>query len=332
MLSSLNSVNARLATPSQVRLPRSVGESGLRGSSGAQPLLVRLVGVVLGPGAAGVGVGVPRCLASSLWREKSGMPELRAVGGRRSESLCPLRAVPFVRRHTQQPARTVGPCSSPAPRPSSPRPSRRCRAAPTTPSRSPRRTPSPATGSSPPFPAGLATAVFALGCFWGEEKAFWQVPGVWSTAVGYAGGSTPAPDVRGGLLRADRPRRGRPRRLRPGEGVVRAAAAGLLGGARPDPGDAAGQRRRHAVPLGDLLRLRRAAGRRRGVAAPPSSSGSPTPATARSPPTIAPAGPFYYAEGYHQQYLVKNPYGYCPDNGTGVSCPVGLFSKTEQSD
>ena len=116
-----------------------------------------------------------------------------------------------------------------------------------------------------PWPEGTKTAVFGLGCFWGDEKDFWQIPGVVTTAVGYAGGHTPEPDVRRGLLRPHRPRRGRAGRLRPVEGLVRAAAEDLLGGPRPDPGHAPGQRPRHAVPLDHPRRRRRAAGGRRGV-------------------------------------------------------------------
>ena len=66
---------------------------------------------------------------------------------------------------------------------------------------------------APPWPDGTRTAIFGFGCFWGAEKTFWQTPGVISTAVGYAGGMTPEPDLSRGLLRPDRPRRGRARRL-----------------------------------------------------------------------------------------------------------------------
>ena len=72
-----------------------------------------------------------------------------------------------------------------------------------------------------PWPAGYQVAVFAMGCFWGAERMFWKLPGVYSTSVGYAGGVHAEPDLRGGLLRPDRPHRGGPGRLRPGQDLVR---------------------------------------------------------------------------------------------------------------
>ena len=101
-----------------------------------------------------------------------------------------------------------------------------------------------------PLPDGAQVAVFGLGCFWGAEKTFWQTPGVVSTAVGYAGGITPNPTYEEVCSGRTGPRRGRPGRVRPGARLVRGAAAHLLGAPRPDAGDAPGQRRRHAVPVG----------------------------------------------------------------------------------
>ena len=176
----------------------------------------------------------------------------------------------------------------------------------------------------PPFPSGTELATFGLGCFWGAEKKFWQQPGVYSTAVGYAGGPTPNPTYRevcSGLtghtevvqVVFD------PKLVSYGE-LLRI----VLGGARSDAGDAAGQRRRHAVPLGDLHARRRAA--RGGDASRDAYARALADAgfTARSRPRSPPAPEFFYAEDYHQQYLAKNPDGYCGLGGTGVSCPVGV--------
>ena len=115
----------------------------------------------------------------------------------------------------------------------------------------------------PPFPEGMKLALFGLGCFWGAERKFWQVPGVYSTAVGYAAGSTPNPtyeEVCSGYTGAQR---SRARRVRPAQGQLRNVAEDVLGIARSDAGHASGQRRRHAVSLGHLC-LRRRAARGRG--------------------------------------------------------------------
>ena len=119
------------------------------------------------------------------------------------------------------------------------------------------------TPLAPPFPEGIETLVVGMGCFWGAERLFWQLDGVYTTAVGYAGGYTPNPTYEEVCTRLDRPHRGRARRLRPGAGLARRDPAHVLGGPRPDAGHAPGQRRRHAVPLGGLLRRRRAARRAR---------------------------------------------------------------------
>ena len=103
-----------------------------------------------------------------------------------------------------------------------------------------------------PYPQDLAVADFGLGCFWGAERMFWQTPGVWTTLVGYQGGATPNPSYEEVCSGTDRPHRGGPGRLRPGAGLLRGAAEGLLGVPRPHPGLPAGQRRRHPVPVGGL--------------------------------------------------------------------------------
>ena len=180
------------------------------------------------------------------------------------------------------------------------------------------------TPLEPPFPEGFEQAVFGMGCFWGEERKFWQTEGVYTTAVGYAGGFTPNPtyeEVCSGrtghtevvLVVFD-----------PAKTTLRRHAARLLGEPRPDAGHAAGQRHRHAVPLGDLL-LRSGAARGRRDSRVRCSSHELTRAGYGEITTeIVEAPTFYYAEDYHQQYLAKNPGGYCGIGGTGVSCPIGL--------
>ncbi len=177
----------------------------------------------------------------------------------------------------------------------------------------------------PPFPAGLRTAVFALGCFWGAEKQYWQTPGVWSTAVGYAGGSTPHPTYEqvcsGGTGHA--------------EAVLAVYDPALTSYEQllsvfwesHDPtqgmrqGNDVGTQYRSAIYYGDDAQRAAAETARTAYAARLARAGFAAITT-----EVAPAGPFFYAEGYHQQYLAKNPDGYCPDHSTGVSCPVGLFA------
>ncbi len=175
-----------------------------------------------------------------------------------------------------------------------------------------------------PFPAGLETAMFGMGCFWGAERKFWEAPGVFTTAVGYAAGLTPNPtyeEVCSGLTGHNEvvlvvfdPKR---RQLR---GLLR----NLLGEPRPDPGHASGQRRRHAVPLGNL-RLRRSSAARPKRRATRTSGSLSAAGYGAITTEILDAPEFYYAEDYHQQYLAKNPGGYCGLGGTGVACPTGLL-------
>ena len=144
---------------------------------------------------------------------------------------------------------------------------------------------------TPPWPDGMETAVFGLGCFWGAERKFWEAKGVYSTAVGYAGGYTPNPtyeEVCSGrtghaevvLVVFD-----------PEGHQLRQPAQDLLGEPRPDPGDAPGQRRRHAVPLGDLHEHARAAEGRRGEPRALPGAARQGPATARSRPRSRTTGP-----------------------------------------
>ena len=177
----------------------------------------------------------------------------------------------------------------------------------------------------PPFPDGIETAVFGLGCFWGAERIFWQAPGVYTTAVGYAGGSTPNPtyeEVCSGRTGHTEVGAGR---LRPGAVELRRAAADFWESHDPTQGmrqgNDVGTQYRSAI----YTDVRRPARGGRGVAPRCyQAAARAAPATARSRPRSPPAGPFYYAEDYHQQYLAKNPNGYCGLGGTGVTCPIGV--------
>jgi peptide-methionine (S)-S-oxide reductase len=177
-----------------------------------------------------------------------------------------------------------------------------------------------------PFPAGLEQAVFGLGCFWGAERKFWQAPGVYTTAVGYAGGSTPNP-------------------------TYQETCSGLTGHTEAvlvvyDPkvisydqllkifweshnptqgmrqGNDVGTQYRSAIYTLTPEQKRAAEGSKAAYQKMLTASGHGAITT-----EIAEAGPFYYAEEYHQQYLAKTPGGYCGLGGTGVSCPVGLGSR-----
>jgi peptide-methionine (S)-S-oxide reductase len=174
-----------------------------------------------------------------------------------------------------------------------------------------------------PFPGGLERAMFAMGCFWGAEKKFWQVPGVHTTAVGYAAGFTPNP-------------------------TYREVCSGMTGHAEVvlvifdpkqvsyeqllktfwenhDPtqgmrqGNDIGTQYRSGIYVYDDAQRAAAERSRDEYQRRLSAAGYGTITT-----EIVPAPEFYYAEDYHQQYLSKNPGGYCGLGGTGVSCPVGV--------
>ena len=171
----------------------------------------------------------------------------------------------------------------------------------------------------PPFPEGLATAVFALGCFWGEEKAYWQVPGVWSTAVGYTGGITPYPtyeEVCSGrtghaeaVLVVFDPEKVSYEQLLKVFWEAHDPTQGMR------QGNDVGTQYRSAIYYADEEQKKAAEASRDAYQKKLSDAGYRTITT-----TIEPAGPFYYAEAYHQQYLDKNPRGYCPIHSTGVTC------------
>lgn len=173
-----------------------------------------------------------------------------------------------------------------------------------------------------PFPAGLATAMFGMGCFWGVERKFWQVPGVYATAVGYAGGATPNPTYRevcsgmtghnevvlvtydpaavsyDALLRVFWEGHDPTQGMRQGNDAGTQYRSGVYAftpeqRAAADASRDAYQARLKAAGLGRITT------------------------------EIVDAPAFYYAEADHQQYLAKNPAGYCGLGGTGVSCPIG---------
>ena len=183
---------------------------------------------------------------------------------------------------------------------------------------------------TPPFPDGLQRALFGMGCFWGAEKKFWSVPGVYSTAVGYAGGHTP-------------------------NATYREVCTGMTGHnevvlvvfdpkvvayddllkvfwENHDPtqgmrqGNDAGTQYRSAIYTYTDAQRQAALASRDRYQERLREAGHGDVTT-----EIADAPPFYYAEDYHQQYLHKNPWGYCGLGGTGVSCPVGVGTAATQA-
>ena len=178
----------------------------------------------------------------------------------------------------------------------------------------------------PPFPQGLETAMFGMGCFWGAERKFWQLPGVYTTAVGYAAGSTPNPTYRevcsGAtghaevvLVVFD------PRKVSYSELVkIFWESHDPTQGMRQ--GNDVGTQYRSGIYYDDDEQREAAERSRDAYQRELSDAGYGTITT-----EILPAPEFYYAEDYHQQYLSKNPEGYCGLGGTGVSCPVGIEVK-----
>ncbi|WP_226438290.1 peptide-methionine (S)-S-oxide reductase MsrA [Rhodococcus yananensis] len=175
----------------------------------------------------------------------------------------------------------------------------------------------------PPFPEGLQIAIVGMGCFWGAEKEFWQLDGVYSTAVGYAGGYTPNPtyeEVCSG-------------RTGHTEVVLVVFDPDVIGYTQVlrqfwenhDPtqgmrqGNDRGTQYRSAIYTLDESQVEVAEATAESFGQRLEQAGYGTITT-----EIAPLTQFYYAEDYHQQYLAKNPAGYCPVHATGVSCPVGL--------
>jgi peptide-methionine (S)-S-oxide reductase len=175
----------------------------------------------------------------------------------------------------------------------------------------------------PPFPEGFERAIVGMGCFWGAERVFWQAPGVYTTAVGYAGGYTPNPSyeetcsgqtghTEAVLVVFDPAQISYEELLRlfweshdPTQGMRQ--------------GNDAGTQYRSAIYTDGPEQLAAAEASRDTFQRELSRAGYGAITT-----EIAPAPEFYYAEDYHQQYLAKNPDGYCGLGGTGVSCPVGV--------
>ncbi|MFN8174210.1 MAG: peptide-methionine (S)-S-oxide reductase MsrA [Solirubrobacteraceae bacterium] len=181
----------------------------------------------------------------------------------------------------------------------------------------------------PPFPDGFETAVFGMGCFWGAERLFWELPGVWTTAVGYAGGETPNPTYeetcsgRTGHTEAvlvvyD------PARVSYGE-LLRTFWEGHDPTQGMRQGNDVGTQYRSAAYWAGEAQRAAVETTREAYQARLLEAGMGEITT-----EVAQAGPFYYAEDYHQQYLAKNPNGYCGLGGTGVSCPVPSVAGTPE--
>jgi peptide-methionine (S)-S-oxide reductase len=174
----------------------------------------------------------------------------------------------------------------------------------------------------PPFPEGIETAVFGMGCFWGAERLFWQLPGVYTTAVGYAGGTTPNPTYQ----ETCSGRTGHTEVVLVAYDPTRISYDDLLKvfweGHDPTQGmrqgNDVGTQYRSAVYFTTPAQQEAALASKARYAMELAKSGFGMITT-----EVAEAGPFYYAETYHQQYLARNPGGYCGIGGTGVSCPVG---------
>jgi peptide-methionine (S)-S-oxide reductase len=192
-----------------------------------------------------------------------------------------------------------------------------------TPMRVPARHEVLGTPLQPPYPEGSQVAEFALGCLWGAEKDYWQVPGVITTAVGYEGGFTPNPTYEETCTG----RTGHAETVRVVFDPAKVSYARLLKvfweSHNPTQGNRQGNdigtTYRSAVFYPSPEQEKQARESLAGYQERLTAAGYPTITT-----EVAPASEFYFAEDYHQQYLKKNPYGYCPDHGTGVSCPVGV--------
>ncbi len=179
----------------------------------------------------------------------------------------------------------------------------------------------------PPFPEGTEQVLFGMGCFWGAEKAFWETAGVYATAVGYAGGLTRNATYRevcsGGTGHAEVVLVVYEPHVLPFERLL------SLFWENHDPTQ--GMRQGNDVGTQYRSTIYVSGDERIGAAAASRDRYAPLLAEAGFGPVtteIREAPPFYYAEEYHQQYLAKNPFGYCGHGGTGVTCPVGVVKET----
>jgi peptide-methionine (S)-S-oxide reductase len=184
---------------------------------------------------------------------------------------------------------------------------------------------------APPFPAGFELAHFGLGCFWGAERLFWELPGVWSTSVGYAGGLTPNATYQ----EVCTGQTGHTEVVRAVFDPTKISYSELLKTfwESHDPtqgmrqgGDVGTQYRSAIYAIGDRqleLAEQSKAGYQRALA----DAGHGGPITTE----VMPAPEFFYAEDYHQQYLAKNPDGYCGLGGTGIACPAAIGTSARRT-
>ena len=176
---------------------------------------------------------------------------------------------------------------------------------------------------APPFPEGLVTACFGMGCFWGAERKFWTLPGVWSTSVGYAGGTTPNPTY----TEVCSSRTGHNEVVRVVYDPTKITYEALLKvfWESHDPtqgmrqGNDVGTQYRSGIYVYDEHQRKAAVASKAAFQEGLKAAGYGEITT-----EIVAAPPYFYAEEYHQQYLAKNPGGYCGLGGTGVSCPIGV--------
>jgi peptide-methionine (S)-S-oxide reductase len=183
---------------------------------------------------------------------------------------------------------------------------------------------------APPYPDGLETGTFALGCFWGAERKFWTLPGVWTTAVGYAGGYTPNPtyeEVCSGrtghaevVLVVFDPKQVSYQQLLKVFWESHDPTQGMR------QGNDVGTQYRSAIYVHSPEQRRLAEASRDAFQTELARAGYGAITT-----EITEASEFYFAEEYHQQYLAKNPSGYCGLGGTGVACPSGVAAKSPAS-